>query len=224
MNTFVIIPALNEGQRIATVVEQVRQRYPQVVVIDDGSDDGTGMTAAQAGAIVLTHEINRGQGASLKTGIVYALEHDAEAIVTFDADGQHNADDIDRLLQPIQDGRADIVLGSRFLENTAENMPLLRKVMLRAAVIFTRFASGLNVTDTHNGLRALTRDAAHRIKIHQDRMAHASEILDEINRNQLRFVEVPVTIHYSAYSTEKGQSTMAFGKVLFKYIIGRLMR
>ncbi|MFZ6035955.1 MAG: glycosyltransferase family 2 protein [Patescibacteria group bacterium] len=224
MKVFVVIPALNESQRIGAVVERVRQRYPYVIVVDDGSDDGTGQVAASAGAMVLTHAINRGQGASLKTAILYALDHEAEAIVTFDADGQHDAEDIDRLLLPIHEGRADVVLGSRFLQNTTENMPPLRKLMLRAAVIFTRFASGLNVTDTHNGLRAFTREAAHRIKIHQDRMAHASEILDEINRNQLRFVEVPVTIRYSAYSTGKGQSTLSFGKVLFKYIIGRIMR
>ncbi len=224
MNVFVIIPALNEAQSIGRVVRDVRQRYDHVVVVDDGSDDGTADVAREAGAHVVTHFINRGQGASLKTGIQFALDSGADLIVTYDADGQHSSNDIVKLLEPLERGKFDVALGSRFLGNSALNIPTFRKIMLKAAVFFTRFASGLRVSDTHNGLRAFSREAAHKIRIRQDRMAHASEILDEINRHQLRYVEVPVTITYTEYSKGKGQSSLAFGKVLFKYILGRLMK
>lgn len=224
MNTFVIIPALNEGGKIGDVVSQVREHIARVVVIDDGSSDNTGESAAHAGAELITHLINRGQGAALKTGIRYALEQGADIIVTFDADGQHAVTDILKLIEPIQGGMVEVTLGSRFLGQPAKNIPTLRAFVLRLAVIFTRVASGLKVTDTHNGLRGFSRGAAKKITIRQDRMAHASEILDEIARHKLPYQEVPVSIEYTDYSKGKGQSSLAFGKILVKYILGKLLR
>lgn len=224
MKIFIVIPAFNEEQTIGGVVESLREIYDNIVVVDDGSDDGTSYAASQAGASTVRHIINRGQGASLKTGINYALQHKADIVVTFDADGQHTRQDITRLIQPIIEQKAEVVLGSRFLEDSAINIPTTRKLMLKAAVIFTRFMSRLKVTDTHNGLRALSRVAADRIRIKQDRMAHASEILDEIYHKKLKYVEVPVTIKYSDYSTHKGQSSLSFGKILVKYMLGRIIK
>ncbi len=180
-----------------------------VVVVDDGSLDATSDAARQAGAMVLRHIINRGQGAALETGKIFALKNlDAEIIVHFDADGQMEGQEIPTLLEPIIMGRADVVLGSRFLGKEAINMPWFRRLMLKVGTLFTMFFSGIRVTDSHNGFRALSRKAAQEIEITLDRMAHASEILDLIVAKRLRYVEVPVTIRYSITSLAKGQTTL----------------
>ena len=153
------------------------------------------------------HKTNLGQGAALHTGIEFALRKGAEYIVTFDADGQHRAQDVDRLIQPVLEGKADVALGSRFLDPShIKAIPLRRRWLLRQATLFTRLSTGLQVTDTHNGLRCFSRAAAQSIQIRHRRMAHASEILLELKRLGLRFVEVPVHITYTSYSIQKGQS------------------
>lgn len=223
MNVWVVIPAFNEETTIKAVVQAVCDRGYNVVVVDDASSDNTFSVASQSKAIVLEHLINRGQGASLKTGIVYALERGAEEIVTFDADGQHEVNDIEKLLEPLQSGNVDVVLGSRFLGQTVD-MSSLRGFILKCAIIFTRVFSHINVTDTHNGLRAMTRHAAMKIKITQDRFAHASEILDEIVQHKFRYTEVPVTVHYTDYSRAKGQNNLAMFKIAFKFLLSKITR
>lgn len=221
MNTWIVIAAFNEGHVIRGVIEGVKKYYPNVVVVDDASIDGTLNEAQVAGAVVIEHLVNRGQGAALKTGITYALSQGAEAIVTFDADGQHNPQEIATVLEPIESGEVDVALGSRFLRD-GSNVPPLRKMALRAGIVFTRVMSRIEVTDTHNGFRAMNRKAAEYINIVQDRMAHASEILDEIVRHQLRHKEVPVTVTYSYYSREKGQSTSSMFRIAFKIFMHKL--
>ncbi|MGA8033087.1 MAG: glycosyltransferase family 2 protein [Casimicrobiaceae bacterium] len=201
---WVVIPAYNEAPVIAGVVEAVCARVGNVVVVDDCSGDGTREAALSGGAVVLRHPINLGQGAALQTGIRYALSRGAEFIVTFDADGQHRPEDIAVLLDTQRRTGADVVIGSRFL-GSAENIPASRRAILRLAVVFTRVTGGLKLTDVHNGLRLLTRAAAQRIRIRQNRMAHASEIIDEIRRLGLSVAEAPVTIVYTEYSLRKGQ-------------------
>lgn len=221
---FVVIPAYNEAQKIADVVLSVKEIIPNVIVVDDASGDQTAETAEKAGADVLDHMINRGQGAALKTGIDYAVIRGADIIVTFDADGQHKAEEIMRLVEPVAKGEVDVVLGSRFLSNLPQNMPFTRSLILKGGIMFTRFFSRINITDTHNGFRALSRNAAQTIRIRQDRMAHASEILDEIAYHKLKFCEVPVTISYSKYSLRKGQSSLNSIKIVFKFMLGKIMR
>ncbi len=203
-SVWVVIAAYNEAQVISTVVRDVVRHSHRVVVVNDGSADRTADMAAIAGACVLGHPVNLGQGAALQTGIKFALQRGADFIVTFDADGQHRASDIERLVDALETRQADFALGSRFL-GTASRMPRSRRLLLKAATWFTRVTTGLHVTDTHNGLRAMTRRGARHIALRQNRMAHASELLDQIARSGLRFVEVPVTIDYSRYSMQKGQ-------------------
>jgi polyprenyl-phospho-N-acetylgalactosaminyl synthase len=217
---YFVIPAYNEGRTVGNVVKQVRENYPNVVVVDDGSTDQTATTAATAGAIVLRHLINRGQGAALKTGIDYALSCGAKAIVTFDSDGQHRLEDVAALLAPVLEGKYDVALGSRFLQEGSQ-VPLLRKLTLKLGVLFTRLVSGIRVTDTHNGLRALSRTAAEKIQIRQDRMAHASELLDEVARLKLRYTEVPTRIIYTAYSQNKGQKSSAALRIVWDFLVGK---
>jgi glycosyltransferase involved in cell wall biosynthesis len=203
-NVWVICAAYNEATTIGRVVTELASAGHQAIVVDDGSGDGTRHIAAAAGAHVVAHPINLGQGAALQTGIDYALAQGADILVTFDADGQHRVSDIPRLLDALRRERADFALGSRFLGQTY-NLPTLRRWLLQAATVFTRLTTGLCLTDSHNGLRALTRTGAAAIRLRQNRMAHASEILAEIARSGLRYVEVPVTIEYTAYSLAKGQ-------------------
>jgi glycosyltransferase involved in cell wall biosynthesis len=201
---WVVIPAYNEAPVIAPVITQLIKLNYAVIIVDDGSTDRTGQVAALAGARVVTHPFNLGQGAALQTGIKFALRQSADYIITFDADGQHQAADIARLVEALPMHDADFALGSRFL-GASVGIPSSRRMLLKAAVWFTRMTTGLKVTDTHNGLHAITRRGAGQIALRQNRMAHASEILEQIGRCGLRYVEVPVTIEYSRYSMAKGQ-------------------
>ena len=159
MRSWIIIPAFNEETRLANVLHGLRDKTFSIVVVDDGSEDRTALVAKNAGAVVLRHLINRGQGAALRTGIQFALEHGAEEIITFDADGQHQPEDLSLLITVLRKTGADLVLGSRFLGN-APGIPLHRWCLLKLAVVFTRITTGLNLTDVHNGLRAMTAEAA----------------------------------------------------------------
>jgi polyprenyl-phospho-N-acetylgalactosaminyl synthase len=201
---WVVVAAYNEAVVISRVLADLIARRYNVVVVDDGSRDATGEIAAGMGAWVVTHPVNLGQGAALQTGIRLALARGASHIATFDADGQHRAADIARLIDALEETGADFALGSRFLGQSV-GMPASRRWLLRAATAFTRLTTGLKVTDTHNGLRAMTRRGASRIALRQNRMAHASELLEQIARSHLAYVEVPVTIDYSRYSLAKGQ-------------------
>ncbi len=220
---FVVIPAFNEAPVIREVVAALKREFGAVVVVDDGSTDGTAAEAIIAGAKVITHALNRGQGAALQTGLEFALRAGAAYVVTFDADGQHDVADVPRLLEPLRNGEADIALGSRFLGNT-EGMSLQRRALLRAAILFTRLLSGVRLTDTHNGLRAFSRRAAGRIRLTQDRMAHASELIDQVSRTGLPVVEVPVHVRYTAYSRAKGQHGYHSFHIAFDYLVGRILR
>jgi polyprenyl-phospho-N-acetylgalactosaminyl synthase len=218
----IVMPAFNEASAIGAVVAELLPHYPRVVVVDDGSRDDTAERALAAGAMVLRHPLNRGQGAALQTGIRFALERGSRAVVTFDSDGQHRPEDIPRLLEPIAAGRAEIALGSRFL-GAGRSVPMGRRLLLKGAVLFTRLTSGVALTDAHNGLRAFSRRAAERIDIRLDRMAHASELIDQIRRMGLPFEEVPVTVRYTDYSLAKGQRASGALKIVFDYFVGRIL-
>jgi glycosyltransferase involved in cell wall biosynthesis len=220
---FVVIAAYNEAAVIARVVGDVKRAGYRVVAVDDGSQDETAALAHAAGAVVLKHPFNLGQGAALQTGIDYALTQQAEVIVTFDADGQHRVMDIARLVEALAAERADFVLGSRFLGHSP-NLPPLRRLLLQAATLFTRLTTGLQLTDTHNGLRAMTRRGAAAIMLRQNRMAHASELLSQIGASGLRYVERPVTIEYTAYSLAKGQNMRDAVFILLDLFARRLYR
>jgi glycosyltransferase involved in cell wall biosynthesis len=220
-NIAVVVPAFNESRQIGRVVSGLLPYCSRCIVVDDGSSDGTSEAAAAAGAVVLRHIVNRGQGAAMLTGIRHALREQPDVIVSFDADGQHDAQDLPALVAPVLAGRADLALGSRFL-GTTDGMPRSRRLVLRAGILFTRAFSGISVTDVHNGLRAWSRRAAGELTIALDGMAHASEILDQIRTHGWRFVEVPTTIRYSEYSLRKGQSAFNAVRIVIQLILQRL--
>ncbi|MFH0876006.1 MAG: glycosyltransferase family 2 protein [archaeon] len=212
MKVFIIIAAYNEEKSISKVIKDLKKEgYSNIIVVNDGSSDSTQNKAEDAGAVVLTHVINRGQGAALKTGIDYAIFQGADIVVTFDADGQFLASEIKKVIEPIISDEADIVLGSRFL-GSAKNIPLLKKIILKIGVIFVYLLYGIKVSDSQNGFRAMSRKAAEMININSNRMEHAGEILHEIRQKNLKYKEVPVTVIYSDYAIKKGQNwTHSFG-------------
>lgn len=218
---YIVIPAFNEADAIREVVAAVVRQFANVIVVDDGSGDATAAEARRGGAVVLRHSVNRGQGAALQTGFEFALARGAERIVSFDADGQHRVDDIAPLLEALEG--ADVAIGSRFLA-LRSNVPFPRRMLLRCAAIFMRMTTGVRLTDAHNGLRAMNRRAAEKIRLTIDGMAHASEFVDLIRRNGLIVVEVPVVVNYSEYSMRKGQSSFAAFRIAFDYLMKRLFR
>jgi glycosyltransferase involved in cell wall biosynthesis len=222
-SVWVVCPAYNEAATLRRVVARLMDTGHNVVVVDDGSTDETYGLAAHLATAAVRHPINLGQGAALKTGIDFALSQGADVLVTFDADGQHRVSDIRKLLEALARERADFALGSRFL-GEANNMPATRRILLMGARLFTRLTTGLRLTDTHNGLRAMTRRGASALRLRQNRMAHASEILDDIARSGLRYVEVPAAIDYTAYSLAKGQRAGDLVMILLDLFARKLHR
>jgi polyprenyl-phospho-N-acetylgalactosaminyl synthase len=221
---WVVVPAYNEGGAISDTLATLVELPYRVLVIDDGSIDDTWERARDAGVTVLRHACNLGQGAALQTGFTYALrQRDTGYVVSFDADGQHNAADIPRMLAPLMSGECDVTLASRFAPGgVASDITTGKKLVLRLAVLLARATTGLPLTDTHNGLRAFTAAAARQITLSQNGMAHASEILSQIASRKLRFREVPATVRYTAYSRAKGQSLSNGLNILWDILMARI--
>jgi glycosyltransferase involved in cell wall biosynthesis len=206
--TWVVIPMYNEATVVGSVIEGLRPTFPHVVCIDDGSSDGSQEIARAAGAVVVQHPINLGQGAALQTGVEFALQDPLmRNVVTFDADGQHRVIDAAEMVARLDADEADIVLGSRFLDDRTQIGPV-KRLVLKTAAIQSRMATGLNLTDAHNGLRAMNRSVASNLHLTQNRMAHASELVHQIAELKPRWTEHPVEIIYTDYSKAKGQSLL----------------
>lgn len=218
---FVVLPAFNEEKKIGRVIRGLFEHgFNQVVVVDDGSLDNTSQEAVNAGATVLNHSINRGQGAALQTGNDYALQNGAEIIVHFDADGQFNPADIKSGIDRLCLESADVLLGSRFLDNRSR-IPFFKKyAILPVSRFINNLFSGLKLTDVHNGFRIMTRQAAEKICITQAGMAHNSEIPRLIKENNLKYVEHPVEVFYF----ENGQGVGGGIKILWDLLLANFSK
>jgi polyprenyl-phospho-N-acetylgalactosaminyl synthase len=221
--TFVVIPAFNEERVVRETVLRVLDTGAHVVVVDDCSTDRTVDRVVDLPIFLLGHVVNLGQGAALQTGIDFALAQGARFIVMFDADGQHDERDIPSLVIPLTGDCCDIVLGSRFLGRALDMSPA-RRLLLKGAILFTRLTMGMRLTDVHNGLRAFRAEAAGSIRLTQNRMAHASEILHKIHASGLRFKEVPATVRYTPYSRAKGQTGLGLVDILYDLVLWRILR
>lgn len=219
-----VVPVYNEAEVIGSVVRRILETCPTVVCVNDGSSDASAPEIVKAGGYLVDHPINMGQGAALQTGIEFArtLPH-IERFVTFDADGQHLVEDAVRMLDLLEAGDLDIVLGSRFLGATV-GASGAKKMMLKAAVRFSNVTSGIRLTDAHNGLRAFNRHVAETMEITAADMTHASEIIEIIAANSYRYQEVPVTIHYTDYSTSKGQASINAINIAVDTLLRRVSR
>ena len=216
--TWVVIPLYNEATMIGQVVTELRSTFPNVVCIDDGSHDDGGNIALAAGARLVRHPINLGQGAALQTGFDYALERGARYVVTFDADGQHRVVDAAAMLKRSRDEDLAIVFGSRFLDDRTKP-GILKKIVLKTAVWVTNVTTRTRLTDAHNGLRVIRADALSQIRLRQDRMAHGTEIVVQLGKTGLPYAEEPVEVIYSDYSKAKGQSLLNSVNILVDLII-----
>lgn len=223
-NVYIVVAAYNEGKALSKVIEDLQEHgYNNVVVVDDGSKDNTYQVASKHKIHCLKHVINRGQGAALQTGVDYALQKGADYIVTFDADGQHHAEDVKKLLKAARKKSVDVALGSRFLEE-GTNLPFIRKLVLKTGVFVMWLLYRIKLTDSHNGFRVFTREAAETVEITSDRMEHASQIIEEVKKKNLSYEEVPVTITYSDYSMDKGQSSFNSVKIGLRMLFRKFFR
>lgn len=222
MKVIIIIPAFNESTVIFDVLKSLPKKLPsvndiQVVVVDDGSFDQTQDLAQKAHAKVIRHLLNRGAGAATKTGIEYAKSQNADIIITFDADGQHNAADLPKLTAPIISGQADLVIGSRFRQK--QKIPPDRLLLNWLANLVTLIMFGVFSTDSQSGLRAFSKKAVDIIDFKADRMDFSSEILLEAKRHNLKVIEVPTKAIYSSYSREKGQKNIHALSIFARFLI-----
>lgn len=218
-DTWIVIPLYNERTVIEQVIVDLRVHFDHIVCIDDGSVDGSAAVAASAGARVVHHPVNLGQGAALQTGFEYVEAHpEARYIVTFDADGQHRVSDAVEMVDLAKADDLAIVFGSRFLDDRT-NPGWLKHVILKTAVWVTNLTTGLRLTDAHNGLRVIRTDAARRIELEQDGMAHATEIVLKLGRTKLPWKEYPVELLYTDYSKAKGQSVLNSVNILVDLLV-----
>lgn len=217
-----IIPARNESEVIASVVDALIASGFLVLCVDDGSSDGTGEVAAQHGAMVLTHPINLGQGAALETGLDFVRRGyvKVKLVATFDADGQHSVDDLRKMIEAFNvDSSLMVTLGSRFLD-VPNDVPRIKRELLRLAAWIASFTLGLKLTDRNNGLRLFRSEAIELFHLRVPGYGHADEILRVIKKHKIRYVEVPVHILYTDYSKSKGQPLINAVRILFDHMLG----
>jgi len=216
---YVVVALYNEESVIKGVIDGLHEHFSNVVCIDDGSTDNSAEVAEKAGAIVIRHPMNLGQGAALQTVIAYCrAQEDMEYVVTFDGDGQHRVEDVLDMLSYSRRRDLAIVFGSRFLDKRTKP-GFKKKVVLKVAVLITRVVTGLQLTDAHNGLRVLRRDAVAHVNLIQDRMSHATEIVQQLAESKLPWREFPVEVLYTDYSRAKGQSILNSINILFDLIV-----
>ena len=215
-----LVPAYNEEKTIGSVVRNLFGHVDRVVVVDDGSSDNTVAIAQDTGAVVLRHNINRGQGAALETGHAYARKHNAVHVVHFDADDQLSVDDIAPALAALKNADADILFGSR-VHSINTSIPWSKKYIIRPlGRAVDRLFGVLPLSDTHNGFRILNTRALGMIRITQDRMAHATEIPVLARRHGLRYIEFPVQVTYHEY----GQDARGGFRVLYDLCVGVFLK
>ncbi len=217
--TWVVVPLYNEESVIADVIAGLLPSFPHIVCVDDGSTDRSVAVAREAGAHLVEHPINLGQGAALQTGIDFALAHEScDYIVTFDADGQHRVVDAIEMVATARSRDVAVVFGSRFLDDRTKP-GWVKRVVLKTAVWVTNLTTSIKLTDAHNGLRVIRRDAAAQIRLKQDRMAHATEIVLQLGRTGLPWTEYPVELLYTDYSKSKGQSVLNSVNILVDLLV-----
>ncbi len=216
---FIIIPAYNEEKNISSVLDELTQKYENIVIIDDGSSDKTSEIIKKYPVVLLKNIINRGQGASLQTGNEYAILNKADIIVHFDADGQFQIYDIPKFINELENGY-DIVFGSRFLDDSTK-MPWFKKnILFNFARIINKTFFSITTTDPQSGFRAMTVSTTQKIQIEHSGMAHCSEILHKAFKYKLKIKEVPITVIYKHF----GQGFMGGSKIIKDLIIKKILK
>jgi polyprenyl-phospho-N-acetylgalactosaminyl synthase len=224
-NTWIVVPAFNEAGVIGEVIADLRSVFANVVCVDDGSDDDTGEVALRAGAHLVRHPVNLGQGAAIQTGVEYARrQQGAQVFATFDADGQHRVKDLGTFIDRLSAGDVDVVIGTRFGPGVTRP-PLLKRVVLQTAAWLSPRGRRLGLTDSNNGLRVFNKTVADGLDITMSGMSHATEFIMLIDENRWRVAEEPVEVLYTEYSRSKGQPLLNGVNIIFDgFLRGRMPR
>ncbi|HZC90695.1 MAG TPA: glycosyltransferase family 2 protein [Mycobacterium sp.] len=224
-DVWIVVPAFNEAGVIGDVITDLRSVFSHVVCVDDGSDDGTGDFARRAGAHLVRHPVNLGQGAAIQTGVEYARRQPgAQVFATFDADGQHRVKDLVTMIDRLGAGDVDVVIGTRFGPGVSRP-PLLKRVVLQTATKLSPRGRSLGLTDTNNGLRVFNKTVADALDITMSGMSHATEFIMLIAENRWRVAEEPVEVLYTEYSQSKGQPLLNGVNIIFDgFLRGRMQR
>ena len=223
-DVWIIVPAFNEAPVIGEVIGGVRTVFDHVVCVDDGSTDSTGEIARRAGAHLVRHPVNLGQGAAIQTGVEYARRQPgARVFATFDADGQHRVADVAAMVDRIAAGDVDVVIGTRFGGRARSRPPLAKRLVLRTAARLSRQGRRLGLTDTNNGLRVFTKKVADGLTITMSGMSHANEFIAIITENDWRVAEYPVEVLYTDYSKTKGQPLLNGVNIIVDGLLRRRM-
>jgi glycosyltransferase involved in cell wall biosynthesis len=225
-DVWIVVPAYKEASVIGDVISDIRSVFDHVVCVDDGSKDGTGDLALRAGAHVVSHPVNLGQGAAIQTGVEYARSQPgAQVFATFDADGQHRLKDVIAMIDRLSTEDVDMVVGTRFAEPSASKPPLLKRIILRAAAVLSPNSRQLRLTDAHNGLRVFNKKVADGLNITMNGMSHATEFIMLIDENRWRVAEQPVEVLYTEYSSAKGQPLLNGVNIIVDgFLRGRMPR
>ena len=221
-DTWLIVPCYNEGPVIFDVLTHARETFPNIVAVNDGSRDDSAAQIRAAGAHLVNHPVNLGQGAAIQTGVEYARSQPgARYFVTFDADGQHQVKDVVRMVERLRAEPVDIIVGTRFAGQDNSQVPWIKRAVLKAVVLLSPRTKKLGLSDAHNGLRAFNRKVADEMNIRMNGMSHASEIVTMIDNNGWRVDEEPVDILYTEYSMSKGQSLINGVNILADGLVAR---
>ena len=221
-DTWLIVPCYNEGTVIFDVLTHARETFPNIVGVNDGSADNSAEQIRAAGAHLVDHPVNLGQGAAIQTGVEYARKQPgAQYFVTFDADGQHQEKDVVRMIERLRTEPLDIIVGTRFAGQENSQVPWIKRAVLKTVVMLSPRTKKLGLTDAHNGLRAFNRKVAEEMNIRMNGMSHASEIVSMIDKHGWRVDEEPVDILYTEYSMSKGQSLINGVNILADGLVAR---
>ncbi len=217
MKVTIGIPAFNEEKNIAKMIVKLKKIYDEIIVCNDGSTDLTGEIAENLGVIVINHKQNLGYGAGINSIIKKSKEIDTDILVTFDADGQHKVEDVKKVIEPIKNGDADLVIGSRFLSKTKEKIPEYRKIGINIITKVTNAGLKKKITDSQSGFRAYSKDLISKLDISDMGMGISTEILIKTNSLGFRITEIPITILYEGKTST--QNPISHGtSVLFSTI------
>ena len=225
LDAWIVVPAFNEAGVIGDVITDLRSVFAHVVCVDDGSDDDTGDIALRAGAHLVRHPVNLGQGAAIQTGVEYARRQPgAQVFATFDADGQHRVEDLVTMIDRLGRGDVDVVIGTRFGAGVTRP-PLLKRIVLQTAVRLSPRGRTLGLTDSNNGLRVFNKTVADGLDITMNGMSHATEFIMLIAENHWRVAEQPVEVLYTEYSQSKGQPLLNGVNIIVDgFLRGRMPR